>query len=249
MDTIKSAAATVIGARHQRAGRNGQDAAYVSVGGAVAIAVAVVCDGCSSGKSSELGARLGAALYARAIESRLLRGEPVTSAATWEAARADVVGVLASLLERLPGDRVDAIREQLLFTIVAAAITPDGAVVWALGDGAYWHGGVTHVLGPFADNAPPYLAYDLLGEGADATFVVAGDVDCVVIATDGADDLPSGLAPFAAERYVAHPDALRRQLALLARGDEHIDWIESRVVRTPAVLQDDCAIAILRRVS
>ena len=36
---------------------------------------------------------------------------------------------------------------------------------------------------------------------------------------------------------------LRRELALLARGDERIDWARARVVRTPAVLQDDCAIA------
>ena len=70
-----TAAASVIGARHQRAGRNGQDAAVVVTGEDVAIAV--VCDGCSSGASSEVGARLGAMVFAQKLRARLEAGECV----------------------------------------------------------------------------------------------------------------------------------------------------------------------------
>lgn len=252
MNTIKTAAATVTGARHQRAARNGQDAAAVwREGGA---AVVVVCDGCSAGASSEVGARLGAALIAGAIGTRLRDGGSPSDPVLWTATRGEVVRALAGLLERMPGDRADAIREHFLFTIVAAAMTRDAAAVWALGDGAYAIDGATRELGPFPDNQPPYLAYDLTGDAADAHLEVT-DARSIVVATDGASDLATdlafvsrgGLAQLASRTFLDHPDALRRHLAVLARAEERIDWEARRVVRTPAVLQDDCAIGVLAR--
>ena len=70
----------------------------------------------------------------------------------------------------------------------------------------------------------------------------------IVIATDGAADLGYDLAAFCAVT-TANPDALRRRLAVLARGDERIAWGEGRVIRTPAALQDDCAVAIVERLA
>ncbi|NVB80474.1 MAG: hypothetical protein HOV81_18925 [Kofleriaceae bacterium] len=252
MNTIKTAAATVTGARHARAARNGQDAA--ATWRELGAAVVVVCDGCSAGASSEVGARLGAALFAGAVGARLRAGGSPDDPTLWHAARTEVVRSLADLLERMPGDRSDAIREHFLFTIVAAAMTRDASAVWALGDGAYALDGATRELGPFPDNQPPYLAYDLTGDAADAHFEVA-TARSIVVATDGASDLATdlafvsrgGLAQFAARTFVDHPDALRRHLAVLARAGERIDWDERRVVRTPAVLQDDCAIGVLAR--
>lgn len=248
MNTIelRAHAVAVTGARHLRGARNGQDAAASLVGDGFALVV--VCDGCSSGGSSEVGARLGSRLFAGALGARLSRGERPSAEATWNGARGDVVRALAELLERLPGDRSAAIEELFLFTLVAAAATRDEAAVWALGDGAYSFGETTRVLGPFADNAPPYLAYDLLGEPQEAAFEVApAGWASIVVGTDGACELDDGLARFAAAKYVAHPDALRRELAVLARSTERIDWDERRIVRVPAVLQDDCAIGVLHR--
>ncbi|HET9991791.1 MAG TPA: protein phosphatase 2C domain-containing protein [Kofleriaceae bacterium] len=252
MDTnsnVAAAAASVIGARHQRAGRNGQDAAatFVSDG----VAVAVVCDGCSSGASSEVGARLGARWFAERLGHALVAGASVAECATWEASRRDVATRLRTIAEDSSSRYVDAqaVHELLLFTIVAVAVTPDGAAVWALGDGAYGCDGLVRVLGPFADNAPPYVAYDLLGTPADAHFeVLPATARRIVIATDGAADLDYDLAPFGAVS-TANPDALRRRLSVLARGDDRIAWGEGRVHRTPAVLQDDCAIAIVERLA
>jgi hypothetical protein len=278
------ATAAVTGARHQRDARNGQDAVGAWLG-ADAAAI-VVCDGCSAGAGSELGARLGAQLVIGALARRLARGAAAGDEATWCGVRDEVGGALARVIEQCGAigacDREAALRESFLFTIVAAAVTRDEVAVWALGDGAYATLGTSspaeaRVLGPFADNAPPYVAYDLLGEprAADLRVVPASGCSGVVIATDGvadliacADEREAGdagdddgdddphrrehraaaaavLAGFATPA-LARPDALRRKLALLARRGETIDWDARRVVRVPAPLQDDCAVAALR---
>ena len=147
----------------------------------------------------------------------------------------------------MPGPREQVVHDHFLFTVVAAAWRGDEVAVWALGDGGYMLGERVEVLGPFPDNQPPYLAYDLLGAPARAHLEVAGAA-CgrALVATDGAAEV--GLPVFAAaiDHALAHPDALRRQLARLARGTERVDWDARRIDRAPAPLQDDGAVAILR---
>jgi hypothetical protein len=240
MDTVTVAGAAVTGARHRRIGRNGQDAVATWLGDGMA--AVVVCDGCSAGASSEVGARLGAALWIAAVARRMRRG--AASPAMWSAVRDEVVAKLASLVEAMTGDRALAIREHFLFTVVSAAVSRDGASVWALGDGAYsMTPGDTRVLGPFADNQPPYLAYDLLG-CAQPPHVAEGEPGLVVVATDGALDLAIPLDGIVRDR-LAHPDGLRRRLEVLARGGERIDWEARAVERTPALRQADGAIAAI----
>lgn len=244
MNTVSTAAA-VTGALHRRLGRNGQDAAasWVDVDGTAG--AIVVCDGCSAGPGSEVGARLGAALVIQAAAREL--GAGAAAAAIWTAVGDHVIGTLARLADAL-GDRARAVHEHLLFTIVAAAWRGDEVAVWAHGDGAYAFGGSGRVrtLGPFPENQPPYLGYALLG-AAPAAHVEVVDARCgsVCVATDGAAEV--GLGGLGREEaYLRHPDALRRRLAVLARGDERIDWDARRVERRAAVLQDDGAVAILR---
>jgi hypothetical protein len=246
MHTIKTGRGVVTGADHRRLERPGQDAAATFVDAGRGFGVAVVCDGCGSTPAAQVGAELGARLFAQAIAAALAGGAAVGEAATWEAARAGVAARLAALVGGL-GDAETAVHELLLFTIVAAAVDREHAAVWALGDGHAILDGRAIDLGPFADNRPPYLGYDLLGDRRAASLVItpARAAGVAVVATDGAGELP--LAALADDaRLVAHPDALRRYLALRARGREEIDWIEQRVKRTPAELTDDCAIAILR---
>jgi hypothetical protein len=243
MDTndIELATAAVTGARHLRAARNGQDAAASER--CAAGAVVVVCDGCSGGASSEVGARLGARFAARAVAGRLAAGVHVADPALWSSVRDQLVGAIAALV----GDDPRVLEDCCLFTVVIGAVDREHAAVWAIGDGAYVLGDTTRVLGPFADNRPPYLAYDLLGDRAEPTFEVvrASSIASLAVATDGVLDLaPDDLSRFT--RCIGHPDALRRELALLARTDEQIDWTARRVTRTPARLQDDCAIGAIR---
>jgi len=260
MYTITASAAAVTGARHLRIARNGQDAAAAWTGegqGAV-----VVCDGCGSGASSEVGARLGAQLVIAAVAARLRGGERPSE--LWGGVRRDVVAALLRLVEAMPGDPAAVIREHFLFTIVAAAVAGGQACVWAIGDGGYaflperdpgWPDdspgtslevarGALRALGPFADNQPPYLAYDLLGmPGAAHVETWHARAGRIVLATDGAVEL--GLDGLLEPRVLAHPDGLRRRLVVHARGGERIDWDARRIVRTPAALQDDGAVAVL----
>lgn len=242
----KAAAAAVTGARHLRASRNGQDAAAAWVGdGCGAI---VVCDGCGSGAYSEVGSRLGARLVVASLAEQLAAGTGATD--VWSGMRAGVLADLAHLVAAMKGDREAIVREHFLFTIVAAAWRGSDIGVWAAGDGAYAIGDRVVVLGPFADNQPPYLGYELLGEPIQP-HVAHADASAgrLAVATDGVAELA---APFdftalsSDPRLVAHPDALRRQLAILARSPERIDWEARRIERRPAALQDDGAMALLR---
>src|SRR3954469_3315736 len=109
MNTISAAGAAVTGARHLRMARNGQDAVATWVGGGAA--AAVVCDGCGSGTSSEVGARLGAQLVIAAIAARLASG--TRAEGVWDGARNQVIAALARLADAMAGDREAVIREHL----------------------------------------------------------------------------------------------------------------------------------------
>lgn len=243
MNTKSTAAAAVTGARHLRTARNGQDAAVAWADDTTAIAI--VCDGCSSGASSEVGARLGAQLALAILRRELAHTRAADVWPTFRAALGDELGRLAS---RLPGPLSQAVHDHFLFTLVAGVRRGDEVAVWALGDGGYAfgpHAAITRELGPFPDNQPPYLGYDLLGAPAPAHLEVT-DADCgtLAVATDGVVEV--GLAQIVTPALLEHPDAARRRLAVLARATERIDWDARRVVREPAPLQDDGAIAIAR---
>lgn len=238
MYTISSASAAVTGARHLRAGRNGQDAAGVWVGDDCG--VAVVCDGCSSGAFSEVGARLGSQLALAICRDELTTGAPRD---LWPAVRARLGAELGRIADAI-GERERVVHDHFLFTLIAAAWKGDEVAVWAVGDGGYAIGDRVIELGPFANNAPPYLGYDLLGDPQPSHLEVA-NASCgsVTVATDGVIEI--GLANIVERKHFEHPDALRRRLVMLAKSGEKIDWEARRVVRAPAVLQDDGAIAAL----
>ena len=244
MNTKGVASAAVTGARHLRVPRNGQDAAATWFGdGCGAI---VVCDGCSAGAYSELGARLASQLVIAKLAQRVPGG---IGEAMWSTIRAELAAEIGRIVEAMPGDRIAALHDHFLFTIVAAAWREDEVSVWALGDGAYALGDRVRTLGPFDDNMPPYVAYDLIGERHPAHFVTA-DASCgsVLVATDGIEEIgfDAFLGARDVDRFLANPDALRRHLALAARTSERVAWDEHRIVRRPAALQDDGALAVMR---
>lgn len=247
-------AAAVTGARHLRTARNGQDAAAHWVSDDGRTGAVVVCDGCGSGASSEVGARLAAQIVIGSLARQLStphcclavgRGSTVGGLGVWDSVRGDVLAAISQLLEVMPGDREQAVHDYFLFTMIAAVVTDDLAHVWAVGDGAYAIDGVVRELGPFADNMPPYLAYELVGARIEARTETTRVRQSVLVGTDGAAEI--GLAVFADTALVRHPDALRRRLAVLAKGAEKIDWAAGRMLRTPAALQDDGAVALLVR--
>lgn len=253
---VSARAAAVLGASHLARARNGQDAAACWSEGP--LGVAVVCDGCGSTEAAELGALLVSQRACAMLARRLLAGESLASATPWQEWRAELAHELARLARdfcprpgathELTDEQRAALARSLLCTLLIAVAEPEHVSLWALGDGALIADDELTMLGPFANNAPPYLAYDLLGPPRPALFLSRprGERGVVAVATDGAAALGAQLGALVQEpRIREHPDALRRALALAARPGERIVWSERRVERTPAPLQDDAAVAVL----
>ena len=245
-----AAAGSVTGREHRRAERDGQDGyAVVATDDLVA---AIVTDGCSSGRSSEIGARLGATWIAALVEQSF-RG--VADAAHARAAAEEVAEELLVRLEVLArsldpaGDvRAARVEEALLFGFLAAVVTPAVTVVFGIGDGIVVADGLVTVLDPGPDNAPPYIAYGLVGTRLAPRIHFVGPtagVEMVAVATDGltplaapdadrADNQPSLLDVAADPRYAKNPSLLRKRLVMLAdRGTFSDDATVAVVQRRP----------------
>lgn len=244
---VELAVGTVAGSLHRRLGRPNQDAvSTLRTRHGLALAV---CDGCGSGARSEIGATIGARLWSRAIADRLADGGPLT-ADDLEALAAIVLDRLAVVADALGGDRAEVTRDHLLFTSVCAAITADQIAVLAIGDGVVGLGDEVHVLGPFADNQPPYLTEAWFGvPRAPVTWLrPRAELTGLVLATDGATGLVGDrLTDLAgADAIYGNRFALTRRLALLADDRVDIDWDAHRTVRRPALLDDDTTIVCAR---
>jgi len=265
---IQIAAGSAAGRLHTLLGRNNQDAfAWARTPDAV---VAVVCDGCGSSPHAETGAQIGARLVARALATRLAQGADPRRPEMWSEARAEVLDTIAGLAGVLGGDPAAAVADYLLFTIIGAVITEDVVRCFSSGDGLIVVDGAPTVIGPFPDNAPPYLAYALFEEqGEKYQFeltepVAASGVSSILIGTDGAADLlriehrdvPGGggkVGPLSRfwtdDRFFDEPDSLEGHLAALARDVERADWEKRALETDPGLLLDDTTVVVLRRPS
>ena len=230
------AAASVVGIDHYRAGRNSHDGFHWEL--ADDLAIAVVCDGCGSGKHSEVGAKLGASLIGREMAERIRAGSDLgPDSALWEEVPRAAIEQLSLLARGLRQSLHDAVTDYLLFTIVGVVITRAETVFFSLGDGVFAVNGEQIELGPYPDNAPPYLAYALVDGNAprlniDRRLATSG-LRHVVIGTDGAAGL--ALSTFCeTDHYFRNPDGLRRKLFLMTRAER-------------GGLKDDTTVIALRR--
>jgi hypothetical protein len=221
MRGFQVAGGSVTGRAHAVLGRGNQDAFAWIDGDAL---VAVVCDGCSSGRHSEVGAHLGARLVATAIARDVAAGADVGRLDFWEEVRAAVLGELLRLARAMGDDLARVVEEFFLFTAVGAVLAPDRAALFSVGDGLVVVNGAATRLGPFPDNEPPYLAYGLLAEEGPRFLLHAvppvDSLHSLLVGSDGAADLADHgpLDEFWTEdRCFANPDVVRRRLTVLAR--------------------------------
>jgi hypothetical protein len=135
--------------------------------------VAVVCDGCGSAPHSGMGAALGCRLTAGALVRRqdiLAQAVNMEDAERYLAAvEADVLAALSAIVDGCPGEPEQTIHDCLLFTVLGISVCGEHALLFALGDGVIGYNGAVEELGPYPGNAPPYLGYALLAEGAATT--------------------------------------------------------------------------------
>jgi hypothetical protein len=241
-------AGSVVGSEHRRTGRGNQDAWHLQRSERAVIGV--VADGCGGAPHSEVGAWIGARIWANALAGLLDEGLAPTDPALWSSACARCLERLGALVRSLPGSPIDLVHEALLFTVVGFVLTPAQLVVHAIGDGLVWLDGQLSELGPFPENRPPYLAYGLHGPTPKVEIIHAIDPDRVghlIVATDGAAELldqPGGLEPFT---DLARPHAIDRRLAQLNRERLEIDWSAEYVARSHGQLSDDTTLLVLGR--
>lgn len=132
--------------------------------------IAIICDGCSEGSHSEVGARLGAA-YLAPTAARLL-AEGVALAALPGQLHGAALRFLEDLTALMqPAHRAEFIRQHLLFTVVGAIVQADEAIVFYAGDGLIVLDDQTCLIDQ--GNQPSYLAYHLIPDALEVGFRLA----------------------------------------------------------------------------
>ncbi|OGJ56247.1 hypothetical protein A2635_03400 [Candidatus Peribacteria bacterium RIFCSPHIGHO2_01_FULL_51_9] len=265
---IRIAGGSVPGTDHTMPGqpgwKNNLDAytwRYLPQGGVVA----VVCDGCGSGKHSEVGAKLGTHLVAQIVSDEVVKMESIDSL-SWQRIKHLVLGQLSTVAKAMGGSLSETISDYFLFTILGAIVTPEVLCVFSLGDGVYIINNTVRELGPFPGNSPPYLMYNLTGsELTEADpgsldfqihrFVSMSGFQSLILGTDGVMNLIQNaenplpgktdrigpINQFLDDRYFANPDAIRRRLAIINR-----ELVLDRIV-VGGPLKDDTTVVVIRR--
>lgn len=260
----------ITGTEHRRIGRNSQDA-YYSISDEQAT-IAIVCDGCGSGQHSEVGAQIGVRLVAETLRISLTN-YPNSSLSDdfWEEVRENVLTRLQNLAIAMGGDGYsldpEIIHHYFLFTIVGVLLIPSEVTVFSIGDGVIVINGYSQKLGSFPNNAPPYLAYELLSPGAEEwkfqihTPIAMENLESILVGTDGVcdliaaagkklpgkDELVGEICQFWQEdRYFKNTDAIRRKLALINRDITKADWHNQRILQESGLLPDDTSFVVIR---
>jgi hypothetical protein len=232
------AGGTVTGRDHVTTGRNNQDAFCWSV--TPEATVAVVSDGCGSGRHSEVGAQLGARLLTEALRTRVRGFDDPGPDKALAQVRLDVLAQLRVLANAMGGHFTQVVADYFLFTALGFVVTKRRAVVFGLGDGLLAiNGAVQRLTAP--NNEPPYLGYGLVPSTLRddvLSFVVhavlpAGEAQALAVGTDGAGDIADVAEFWTSDRYFANPYNVGRRL--------------NQLNRKPGVLPDDSTLVVLRR--
>jgi hypothetical protein len=198
-DEFECADGSIIGKYHRNINSNNQDS-YIKTEDDDHI-IAVVCDGCGSGVTSEVGSILGSSIVSFELNAsglHRLGDDRKEIEFCLERVQRSAEGRIESIAHEVGLPIVIAIAESFLFTIVAAVIGRDYTYIISFGDGFYAINNTIKEIGPFENNAPPYIAYGVIKEyvkGASQMkfvlneIVLTSDLQSLLIATDGLDDL------------------------------------------------------------
>jgi len=230
--------------------------------------VAVVCDGCGSGAHSEVGAKLATqisldllsdATNRYMIETALKESSQTINLERVKTLLTSQIGVLAHSMGR---SFSMIINDYFLFTMVGCIVTPVKTFLFSVGDGVFVLNGEVVRLGPFPDNAPPYISYNLLGRKVDIDVnrtIATSDLQSLIIGSDGAVDLieaENKLIPRSEEKvgnilqfvsddlYFKNKDAVRRRLSLVNK--EAPEVVNGVARMTQGLLPDDTTLIAVR---
>jgi len=273
LDEFEYAAGTVIGTYHTRTNKNNQDSFFYFEGDHVL--VGVVCDGCGSGAHSEVGASIGAPAIAWELSACGLDrvgNEPQKLKETLEWAKHLMVKRISKCAFRVGLPLVEAVSEYFLFTVVAVVVARDYTYVISFGDGFYAVNQKQVPIGPFENNAPPYIGYNIIAGKVNIMrehlgFVVneiipTSELSSVMIATDGIDDFLESsekkipgkeelVGPVSQfwdkDLFFSNPAALERRLCLINRTTSRVNRTTRALQIERGYLKDDTTILVIRR--
>lgn len=269
---------SVIGRDHARDGKNNQDSHYVFQDNDITIAL--VGDGCSSSEFSHIGSYIGLKIIgktfrdqiseARYYDTQLLN---IEIPKILERVRFTALADMRDLIINVGGNFKKTALDAFLFTVVGCVITKIYSIFFSIGDGIIVINGEIMELGPFENNAPPYLGYALLDsekvkiDPASFCFVInkiieTEKLESAILGCDGVKDFIaseekkiSGISNLVGpifqfvkdDRYFSNEYALRRKLAMLNRETQFIDWEKREVHKEGGLLPDDTTVVAIRR--
>lgn len=196
--TFRTSTAQIIGRGHVLSGVNCQDtlnSGAVDINGSMVI-YGVICDGCSEGKNSEVGAKLAVEYIGRQIEILVKSNVPLAKIPPILHKR--IVNFMRDLLGMIsfdsPESRVNYIKDNLLFTIIAFIKDDNQFMVFVQGDGVIVVDGDVQIRDE--NDSPMYIGYNLverkylsseasaLPEGFEIQFFDANRISRFAIASD-----------------------------------------------------------------
>jgi serine/threonine protein phosphatase PrpC len=272
------AGGSVLGKNHLQVGKNNQDAYDWLV--EEDLIIALVADGCGSKKSSEVGAKIGVKLITEALKKNildvqicLLDNNDLKLELIFKKIQQDVLAQIRILANNMGGNFYDTVLEYFLFTIVGVIIIKEKTVIFSFGDGMIFLNGNKLKIGPFENNAPPYLAYGLFDQTLIQinpnllkfqviTTILTNNINSLIIGTDGLEDfcknaekkLPGkeekvGLINqfWQEDQYFKNPDMIRRRLFVINKDVIKTDRQNISLIKEFGLLPDDTTLIVLRR--
>jgi hypothetical protein len=179
MHNIHVRAGSIIGIDHAQRQTNCQDS-YSLIETEQEV-IGIVCDGCSEGAHSEVGATLAARYLAQQAAHLLAHGTTLLDMPVHLHTRLiSFLNEFVCLMQ--PENPVEFIRQHLLFTVVGTVITPSGGVIFTAGDGMVAIDATAVTIDQ--SNQPAYIAYHLLLGHLPRNFHLPDTFDVVELPPD-----------------------------------------------------------------
>lgn len=271
-ETFEVAAGTVIGKLHTASGRNNQD--FFSTIHTDDFLIGVVSDGCGSEPDSEVGSKLGCQMLAEIISRRMdlfqnsgLKITEILTPKFWDNTEEE----LCSRLKHLSGMLgKNAVANFFLFTLVGFVMAKTESLFFSLGDGIIIINGEITIIGPFPENAPPYLGYNILATDqikqknkvTVQKIIDTQSIESILVGTDGVehlikaenekipgkDEFAGPISQFWTEKcFFENPDMARRRLTIINRTYIKLNRDKDALIREYGHLPDDTTLIVVRR--
>ena len=274
LDIFEFAAGSVRGTSHESVRKPNQDAYTYKL--TENCLVGIVCDGCGDPSSmhSEVGAHLGTKLLA----ASLLEARSTVGLKKLERARANTLAAISTLACDMSTryniiDLHLTLRNYFLFTAVCFYIDPEVSYFFSIGDGALWVNGEQIAIGPFPNNAPPYMCYELMDSSMLTSDpgclkfqlrkeIPTAELDSFLIGCDGVLDLaklgtttmPTGREYIGSidqfwiqDKYFQNPEIVNRRLYLINKDHKRLNE-DGTHSTTWGKLRDDTTLISGRRI-